>query len=242
MKDQSLTVIVTAYNEEKTIAETITDTNLALKKWGGDYEILAVDDYSIDTTGKIMDKLAERNKRLRIIHNKINRNIGYNMRLGVSRAKNEYCMAFVNGDGPPTQETFRKLFSAIGKKDLVLGYSLNYGTRHWFRRFLSRAFAKIMNFLFGFNIRYYNGPIILKTKVWRTVPMTIDNFAYMAEVTATLLKRGVSYTEVPVVFSIPEQKGVNLKMLRRNIGGVATTLASLFWRLNIKHKLYANIN
>lgn len=238
MKKPSLSVIVTAYNEEKTIAEVITDTDSALKKWGGDYEIIAVDDYSKDRTGKIIDGLAKRNRRLRVFHNKINRNIGYNMRLGVSMAKKEYCMVFVNGDGPPTQTTFKKLFDAIGKKDMVLGYSLNYGNRHLFRRFLSWAFVKIMNFLFGFNIRYYNGPTILKTKVWRTIPMTIDNFAYMAEVTSTLLKRGVTYTEVPTAFSIPEQKGLNLKMLRRNILGVATTLSSLFWRINIKKKLY----
>lgn len=238
MNRPSLTVIVTAYNEKKTIAETITATESALKKYGGGYEIIAINDCSIDDTGKIMDALAKKNNLLWVVHNKVNRNVGYNMRLGVSLAKKEYCMAFVSGDSPPTLETFKKLFSAIGKKELVLGYSLNYGNRHSFRRFLSWAFVKIMNLLFGFNIRYYNGPIILRTKTWRTVPMTIDNFAYMAEVTTTLLKRGITYLEVPVVFSIPEQKGLNLAMLRRNIWGVAATLASLFWKLNIKKQLY----
>lgn len=241
-RGHSLTILITAYNEEKTVTEAITATVNALKKYTDDYEVIAIDDCSIDHTGKIINTLAKKNKRLRVIHNKINRNIGYNMRLGISLAKKEYCMAFVNGDGPPTQETFRKLFSTIGKKDLVLGYSLNYGNRHFFRRFLSWAFVKIMNFLFGFHIRYYNGPIILKAKVWQTVPMTIDNFAYMAEVTTTLLKRGVTYTEVPIVFSIPEQKGINIRMLRRNIWGVATTLASLFLRLNIKKQLYIEKN
>lgn len=239
MSNHSLTVIITAYNEEKTVAEATTATENALKRYTDDYEIIMIDDGSVDATGKIMDELAKKNKRLQVVHNKRNRNIGYNMRLGVSLAKKEYCMAFVNADGPPTEITFKKLFSAIGKKELVLGYSLNYGNRHFFRRFLSWAFTKIMNFLFGFHIRYYNGPIILKTKIWRSVPMTVDNFAYMAEVTATLLKRRLTYTEVPVVFSIPEQKGLNIAMLRRNVGGVAATLAKLFWRINIKKQLYA---
>lgn len=238
MSKYSLTILVTAYNEEKTIAETITATQNALKKYPGSFEIIVINDGSADNTGKIIDTFAKKNKGFRVVHNKLNRNLGYNMRVGVSMAKGEYCMAFVNGDGAPTRETFNKLFAAIGKKELVLGYSLNYGNRSWFRRFLSWAFVKVMNFLFGFSIRYYNGPIILKTKIWQSVPMTINNFAYMAEVTATLLKRRVTYTEVPVVFSIPEQKGLNLKMLRRNILGVATTLASLFLRLNIKKELY----
>lgn len=238
MGSRSLTVIVTAYNEEKTVAKAIAATVSALKRYTRDFEIIVFDDGSVDQMGKIIDTLAKKNKRLKVVHNKRNRNIGYNMRLGVQLAKKEYCMAFVNADGPPTQETFSKLFSAIGKKELVLGYSLNFGNRHFFRRFLSWAFVKIMNFLFGFHIRYYNGPVILKTKIWRSVPMTVDNFAYMAEVTTTLLKRGLTYTEVPVVFSIPEQKGLNIAMLRRNFWGVATTLALLFWRINIKKKLY----
>lgn len=235
----SLTILITAYNEQKTIAEAIATTEKALKKYGGDYEIIAIDDGSFDDTGKIMDTLAKKKKQLRIIHNKLNRNLGYNMRLGVSLAKSKYCMAFVNADGPPTEETFDKLFSAIGKKQLILGYSLNFGNRHLLRRLLSWTFVKIMNFLFGFNIRYYNGPIILKTKLWLSVPMNIDNFAYMAEVTATLLKRGITYTEVPVIFSIPEQKGINIAMLRRNIWGVITAIASIYLRVNIKKKLYA---
>lgn len=234
----ALTVLITAYNEEKTIAEAFDATVNALKKYKADYEIIVINDGSIDATGKIIDALTKKNKRLHIVHNKRNKNLGYNMRLGVSLAKKEYCMAFVNADGPPTQDTFKKLFPAIGKKELVLGYSLNYGNRHWFRKFLSLIFVKVMNFLFGFDIRYYNGPIILKTKTWQSVPMTINSFAYMAEVTATLLKRGVTYTEVPVVFSIPEQKGINLAMLRHNIWGVTVAIASIWWRVNIKKILY----
>lgn len=238
MSSLSLTVIITAYNEEKTVAAAIAATQRALKRYTDDYEIIAINDGSMDTTGKILDTIAKKIKRLRIVHNKLNRNLGYNMRLGLSLAKKQYCMAFVNADGPPTQNSFSQLFSAIGKKQLVLGYSPNYGNRHLFRRFLSWAFVKILNFLFGFHIRYYNGPIILKTKVWQTVPMTINSFAYMAEVTTILLKREVTYMEVPVVFSIPEQKGINIAMLRRNIWGVATALVSIYWRTNIKKKLY----
>ena len=103
---------------------------------------------------------------------------------------------------------------------------------------MSWAFTKIMNVLFGFNVRYYNGPLIVRTKVWQTVPMTTNSFAHIAEVTVTLLKRKLSYTEIPFALS-PERKGVNLKMLRRNTVSVLKTLASLFWRLNVKNDLYA---
>ena len=238
MNNHSLTVVVTAYNEEKTIAEAITATNSALKKYVSDYEIIVVDDCSKDTTGRIADAVARQNPRVRVFHNNPNRNIGYNMRLGVRMARKEYCMIFVNADSYLDEESFRGLFSAIGEKEFVLGY-LAYYDRHWLRKFISWAFVKIMNFLFGFHIHYYNGPAIVKTEVWRTVPMTTDSFAYMAEVVTTLLKRKLTYIEVPVTFFSPERKGVNLPMLRRNVGRVVVAIISLFWRLNIKKELYA---
>ncbi len=238
MKGYPITILITAYNEEKTIAKSIAETESALKKYTNDYEMIAINDGSIDNTGKILNTIAKKNKKLRAVHNKQNRNLGFNMRHGVSLAKKDYCLAFVNADGPPTPKSFKKLFFSVGKEGLVLGYSPGFGKRHFFRRFLSWVFVKIMNFLFGFNIRYYNGPIILKTKVWQNVPMTINSFAYMAEVTATLLKRGLTYTEVPVFFSIPEQKGLNIAMLRRNIWGVGVAIASIFWRVKIKNKIY----
>ena len=239
MSNHSITVLITAYNEEKTIADAVYHTGKALQKYTQDYEIIVFDDGSKDDTGKIADVLAQNNFRLMVVHNEVNKNLGPNLRAGVALAKKEYIMAFVNADTYPTEEAFQGIFSAIGKKELILGYSVDYGDRPWPRRFLSWAFVKIMNFLFGFHIRYYNGPIIVKSAAWRTVPMTTDSFAYMAEVTATLLKRGASYEEVPMFYT-PELKGLNVSVLRRNIMGVIKALASLFWRLNIKQEFYKN--
>lgn len=237
MNKHSITVLITAYNEARTIAEAIAKTDEALKKYVYDYEIIVFNDGSRDDTGKIIDRTAKENSRVKPVHNEVNMNIGYNMRTGVAMASKEYCMAFVNADTYPLEESFQKLFSAFGQDRLVLGYSVGYGERAWLRRFISWLFVKVMNFLFGFNIRYYNGPVIVRTDLWRTVPMTTNSFAYMAEVTATLLKRGTKYREVPMLYTA-ELKGLNMRALRRNILTVIKIVASLFWRLNIRRKLY----
>lgn len=232
MNNYSLTVLITAFNEEKTITEAITKTDEALRKYVSDYEIIVFNDASTDKTGAFVDDVAKGNDRLRVVHNEINRNIGYNMRNGVAMAAKEYCMAFVNADTYPLEESFRQLFSVYGDKDVVLGYSINYGDRLWLRRFLSWLFVKVMNVLFRLRIRYYNGPVIIKTELWRTVPMTTDSFAYMAEVTATLLKRGIRYNEVPMSYT-PELKGLNFAVLRRNIWSVIVAVARLYRRIII---------
>lgn len=235
MNNNSVTVLITAYNEGRTIADAIASTDKALRKYKADYEIIVFNDGSIDDTGKIADEMALYNSCLRVVHNHVNQNLGPNLRAGVAMAKKDYIMAFVNADTYPTDEAFESIFSAIGKKELILGYSVDYGDRPRLRRFLSWIFVKTMNSLFGFRIRYYNGPIIVRADTWRTVPMTTDSFAYMAEVTATLLKRKTSYCEVPMYYT-PELKGLNVSVLRRNIWGVLKALTSLFWRLNIKHE------
>lgn len=234
----SVTAVITAFNEEETIAAAIAATADALRNYTSDYEILVVNDGSRDHTGAIADQAARENPRVRVLHNPTNMNLGYNLRRAVGEARKEYTFAFVSADNYPNPEHFRNLLGAIGKRDIVIGYLIGYGNRTWLRRFLSIAYTKSMNLLFWNSIRYYNGPLIVKTDVWRTVPMTVGGFAYMSEVTATLLKRGCTYTEVPFALT-PERKGVNLKMLKRNTGSVLRALISMFWRLNIRRRYYA---
>ena len=237
LSNRSVTAVITAFNEEATVASAIAATNEALARFTDDYEILVVNDGSRDRTGAIADACARANARVRPLHNPAKRNLGYNLRRAVAEARKDYTFAFVSADNYPSPEHFQNLLDAIGKRDVVIGYLVGYGNRTWFRRLLSIVFTRMMNLLFGNRIRYYNGPLIVRTAVWRTVPMTVGGFAYMAEVTATLLKRGVSYTEVPFTLT-PERKGANFRMLRRNTGSVLLAIVSMFWRLNIKKQYY----
>src|SRR5687768_6800148 len=126
MATYSLTIIIPAYNEEKTIAACIAATEAALEKYVGDYEIIVVNDASRDRTKEILDALPK-SDRVHIVHNVVNRNSGYNMRLGVSMAAKEYVLNPVNADNYPNDETYRKVFECIGTKDVVLGYLVGYG-------------------------------------------------------------------------------------------------------------------
>jgi len=65
-----ISVTIPAHNEEKNIRTIIERTNHVLKKCKYKYEIIAIDDNSNDKTGIILDNLARKNKRLKVIHKK----------------------------------------------------------------------------------------------------------------------------------------------------------------------------
>ena len=61
-----LSVFFPAYNEEKSLKSTVEKTDKVLQKIARDYEMIIVNDGSKDKTGEIADRLAAKNKRLRL--------------------------------------------------------------------------------------------------------------------------------------------------------------------------------
>lgn len=71
----SVSVCFPAYNEEATIRGVLEDAHELLAGSGLDYEILVCNDGSTDATGRIIDEVAARVPRMRIIHHTQNRGI-----------------------------------------------------------------------------------------------------------------------------------------------------------------------
>ena len=59
-----LLVSTATYNESGNVAELITEIN----KHAPSHDILIIDDNSPDGTGEILDKIAQENKALKVIH------------------------------------------------------------------------------------------------------------------------------------------------------------------------------
>lgn len=62
----AVTFLVPCHNDEKIVAETLE--YLLLKQDYPDFEVIAINDGSKDNTGRILDGLAQRHPRLRVIH------------------------------------------------------------------------------------------------------------------------------------------------------------------------------
>ena len=111
-KKPFVSVIVPAYNAEKTIERTINDILLQTYR---DFELVLIDDGSTDNTGRICDAIAQDDYRVRVIHQK-NAGLSNARNIGVANATGEY-VSFVDGDDRIEKRYLEFLVQAITNND-----------------------------------------------------------------------------------------------------------------------------
>lgn len=89
-----VSIVMPAFNSEKTIAESI---NSIIKQTYKDWELIVVDDGSTDTTVSIVTKYQETNKNIRCISNSNKKGVSGARNSGIMAAKGTY-IAFLDSD------------------------------------------------------------------------------------------------------------------------------------------------
>ena len=190
-----ISVVVPALNEAPNLAAAVDRCKTAARRHFPDHEVIVVDDGSTDATGQIADRLAKADPRVRVVHHDRPRNLGYAYKEGVGLARFEHVLMFP-GDNEGTDEQLDAVMSRAGTAEIVINYISNAEVRGWRRRLVSRSFVAVVNTLFGLSLRYYNGTVLHRTALIRSVTIQTDSFAYQAEALVKLLRRGHSYVEV----------------------------------------------
>jgi glycosyltransferase involved in cell wall biosynthesis len=89
-----ISIIIPAYNVENYLAESVESV---LSQDVGHLEIIAINDGSNDSTGKILENYEEKNPRIKIIHQE-NRGLSAVRNLGLKLAKGKYVYFFDSDD------------------------------------------------------------------------------------------------------------------------------------------------
>ena len=89
-KKNLISIITTAYNEEKNIERSISSWDKWLLYNKLSYEIIVYDDGSKDKTFKILKNLKKKYPNLHILHNNKNHGYGYGMRQALKKSKGNY--------------------------------------------------------------------------------------------------------------------------------------------------------
>ncbi len=87
---RSVSVILAGYNEEKVIEKSIQRLTESLQNAFLQWELILVDDGSLDSTGLRMRRFARENPNIRLIENGINLNFGTSVLRGFAAARYDY--------------------------------------------------------------------------------------------------------------------------------------------------------
>ena len=230
-----LSIFIPAYNEEGNLEATIQELRIALDRTSlVDFEIIVVNDGSIDRTGIIAEELSRKDPRIRVIHNKLNLGLAKTHRIGALAAKFEY-VGWIPGDNGFPAASLERWLAPLGHADIIQTYLLNSEVRYIGRRVISRAYTRTMNALFGLHLRYYNGIQIYRRELIQNIETFADGFALLSEILVKLLTTGNTYIEVGINMT-ERLQGASKAVKLKNILDVIRTVIRLFLEIKILHR------
>jgi hypothetical protein len=120
-----ISCIVPARNEEGNIEKVVDALSpvLASSPLIRDYEIIIVNDNSTDSTGRLIDSLAEKDLHIRPVHRTSSPGFGNAVKSGMAEAKGDIVIPFM-GDLSDNPHDIPRLVERIGE-----GYDVAYGSR-----------------------------------------------------------------------------------------------------------------
>lgn len=142
MENMGFSIIIPAYNEDKTIGKVLKEASKTTAK-----EIIVVNDGSTDNTFKIVNSFCKRDKRIKHILIKINKGPGFARKVGVLESTQPLLVFFDADIKNVKKEMFEKLIDPIIKNeaDLVIADFDNFGriTEFFARPLLRYFFPKL---------------------------------------------------------------------------------------------------
>lgn len=114
-----VSVVVPAYNVGKYLSECIESV---LNQTFKNFEVIIVDDGSIDRTGEICDAYAQKDFRIKVFHTK-NQGVSAARRLGVSKSAGDW-LYFIDGDDTIPEKALEMLLSHANNAafDIIIGF------------------------------------------------------------------------------------------------------------------------
>lgn len=218
MINEKISVVVPCFNEEKTIYQNIRKIHHYLSENFVFFEIIAVNDGSTDKTMAELE-MAARKIPMKIIDNRKNSGKGNAIRDGFTEGKNELVM-FLDADlAIPIEELGKFVAEIKNGSDIVIASRFVPGLKVlkpilWYRKFMERIFRLMrMLILNNFEIRdtQCGFKVFRREAIAKIFPLlTIDRFAFDAEVVFIAKKMGFKIKELPVTLQNPTESHIRL--------------------------------
>lgn len=221
---ESISISIPAFNEEKTIENTVKEAIFNVSKITKDYEIVLVDDGSKDKTGKIMDALSKKNKKIRVYHHTKNKGFTGVMKTALYSAK-KHLVFLAPADGQFDFKELVKFTEAIKGYDVALGYRV-IKEEGLLRRINSWGFHLFSKYLFGIPFKEFSSVFLWRRRVIESIGINADDRSgmFLTEFFYKAIKKKCKFAEVPIVWrkrAGGKAKGTNLLMIAKTFLAMA---------------------
>lgn len=223
-----LSVIVPAYNEEKTIQQVLK----ALLSQKLVDEIVVVDDCSKDRTATAVLKV--KSPKIRLIRHEKNKGKGAGIRTGLAEVRGEYTLIQDADMEYDPVEIPHLLRPVLAKKAQVVFGSRFTGshTNMFYWHFLGNKFLNfLVNILYNTTLTDMETCYkIVPTAFLRKMQLRENDFRIEPEITCKLLRMGVKVFEVPITYVGRTYEDGKKITWRDGIWAMKTIFGLLFWR------------
>lgn len=222
-----LSIIVPAFNEERTLEPVIADILGAAAGIARQFEILIIDDGSTDSTSSIALRLAKLHPEIRVLRHERNLGFGATQRTGFAQARLPF-VTLVPADGQFPAGDLARFLPAIGDADIVLGYRA-VRPDGLFRRVQSRVFQFLVRRVLRLPFRDVNWVKLYRREAIAGIELDNRRAGADAELLARALQRGARIKEVEVS-CLPRKAGVASGSRPAVILKTAFELMRVWWR------------
>lgn len=197
----SLTIVMAAYNEARTIESVVRSVLNA--EFPCDFELIVVDDGSSDETSQIVSQIND--PRLRLIRHPTNLGKGTALRTGLRHARGSHVVPF-DADGEYLAEDLARVLDPA----LFEGYNVVIGSRAGspaqaygsLRYYVgNRVLTKVADVAFHSELTDLHSCLkLVSTDLLRSLPLGEPGFGADTEIVASLLRRGIEPHEVAISY------------------------------------------
>ena len=187
-----VSVLVPAKDESENLQLFMEQAAQAFANARGRYEVVVIDDGSVDGTWNVLQNLVRQYSFLRAVRHRARRGIAESLRTGYLNSSGSI-LVFYPADLQYKPEDIPRLVAPIisGESDMVTGYKQG----EYEKAFVSGVYNRLSRTLFHVPVRDLNSVKAYRREVMDAIPARPDWHRYMIVVAAA---QGFSVTEVPV--------------------------------------------
>jgi glycosyltransferase involved in cell wall biosynthesis len=225
-----LSLFVACYNEEENISETLSNVRDACQQVGIDYEIIVINDASLDGSSQVIRHWIDKNSKVPItlIENPLNCGLAANYLTACKLASGTW-FRLICGDNVEPKETLVAIFREVGKAEILLPYHIECPGKPVSRKIISFLYTFLVNVVSGNWIRYYNGLPVVRRQYALQYSENDLGFSFQADLVTQLLSLGLSKLEIPVK-THERLGGAANALTKKNFVGVSKALGRIFIR------------